>query len=109
MSERRTPLFLGRVSYRQRRLADAARLLPVIGGVLMVLPLLWPRGEEAGAPATSTAMIYIFGVWALLALIAGILSARLDPNAAGDGDAPDFPTDMPIEPLEARGEPRSDV
>lgn len=89
MSDRRPPLFLGRVSYRQRRLADAARVLPVIGGALMALPLLWPQGEAEGTPATSSAMIYVFGVWALLTLISAVLSAMLDPNAAGDGDPGD--------------------
>lgn len=80
MSERRPPLFLGRISYRQRRLADAARLLPVFGAVLMVLPLLWPQGEAEGAPTTATAMIYIFGCWAGLTAIAAVLAARLDPE-----------------------------
>ncbi|WP_407495544.1 hypothetical protein [Pseudooceanicola sp. MF1-13] len=86
MSDRRMPLFLGRVSYRQRRLADAARVLPVIGGALMALPLLWPRGGAEGTPATSTAMIYVFGVWALLTALSALLSALLDPNAAGEGE-----------------------
>ncbi|EAQ04769.1 hypothetical protein OB2597_05785 [Pseudooceanicola batsensis HTCC2597] len=80
MSERRGPLFLGRVSYRQRRLADAARLMPVLGAILMALPLLWPRAGEAGTPPTSVAMIYIFGVWTLLTVLAALLSHWLDPT-----------------------------
>jgi hypothetical protein len=102
MSDRRMPLFLGRVSYRQRRLADAARILPVIGGALMALPLLWPMGEEAGAPATSTAMIYVFGVWALLTALSALLSALLDPNAAAESDAGEASGDM-AEPPDIRG------
>lgn len=35
------PLFLARADYRRRRLRDAARLLPVVGALLMLLPLLW--------------------------------------------------------------------
>ncbi|WP_196222710.1 hypothetical protein [Pseudooceanicola algae] len=62
------PVFLARRSYRQRRLGDAARLLPVLGIIFLVgVPLLWPQGAAAGLP-TSRAIIYIFGVWALLAL-----------------------------------------
>lgn len=100
MSERRQPLFLGRVSYRQRRLADAARLLPIVGGVLMALPLLWPRGDEAGTPATSTAMIYVFGCWALLTAISALLSARLDPAAVGEGEVGEAVEMLP-DPTEA--------
>ena len=93
MTERRGPLFVGRVSYRQRRLADAARILPVFGAVLMALPLLWPRGGDAGAPSTSAAMIYVFGCWALLAGVAALLARWLDPGEA-DGTAGDADDDM---------------
>lgn len=79
MSDKRSPLFLARDSYRQRRLADAARVLPLLGGVLMMLPLLWPReGEEV--PLTSSAIIYIFGCWAALVAASLILARWLDPT-----------------------------
>jgi hypothetical protein len=90
MSEQRQPLFLGRVSYRQRRLADAARLLPVIGGVLLMLPLIWPRDGE-DVPVTSTAMIYVFGVWILLVVAAFWLARSLDPSTpdlSGEDEQP---------------------
>ncbi|WP_375176078.1 hypothetical protein [Pseudooceanicola sp.] len=82
MSEKRNPLFLGRGSYRQRRLADAARLLPVLGAVLMMLPLLWPREGAENVPTTSTAMIYVFGCWLLLVAAAGLLAVWLDPTVS---------------------------
>ena len=44
------PVFLARASYRQRRLRDAARLLPMVAGVLMMLPLLWSRSDGSGLP-----------------------------------------------------------
>ncbi len=53
MSDRRIPLFLGRVSYRQRRLADAARLLPIFGAVLMGVPLLTPDADKDLSDALS--------------------------------------------------------
>ncbi len=36
-----TPLFLQRLPYRRRRRIDAARLLPVFGLFLLLLPMLW--------------------------------------------------------------------
>lgn len=92
MTDRRNPLFLGRGSYRQRRLADAARLLPIIGGVLMMLPLLWPRSgtaEPDQIPTTSSAMVYVFGAWIALVIAAALLARGLDPaatEARGDDD-----------------------
>lgn len=96
MTEKASPLFLERRSYRQRRLMDAARLLPVLAALLWLVPLLWPQsGGQSGGPAgaggaasvtTSSAILYIFGVWTLLAVIAFVLSLTLDKK-------PDAPTD----------------
>ena len=41
MSEPNQPLFLERTSYRRRRVADAARLVPFVGLMLWLLPALW--------------------------------------------------------------------
>ena len=78
MKEPRPPLFLARRSYRQRRLADAARLLPVLGALLFFLPTLW-----SGATTTAQGVIYLFAVWAALILGAALLARRLD---GGPGD-----------------------
>ena len=72
MNERRS-LFLERQNYRRRRLIDLVRMLPLIGVFLWALPLFWGQ-EGAAAVNTSTAMIYVFGVWLVLALVTGILS-----------------------------------
>ncbi|KAA2313150.1 hypothetical protein DL237_15480 [Pseudooceanicola sediminis] len=148
MSPRPGPLFLERRGYRQRRMTDAARVLPMLGLVLLAMPLLWPQGDgtsravavgsdvgsdlasdafpagadafPAGADAftagggvdtafagadvatglaapqvmaTSHAMIYIFGVWALLALASAILVSRLSDEAIFDPDALPRPPD----------------
>lgn len=69
-----TPLFLARASYRRRRLADAARLLPVLGGLLWTLPLV---GLAANARRTSTTGIYLFLVWLVLIVAAAVLSRAL--------------------------------
>ena len=90
MSEKRGPLFLARGSYRQRRLADAARVLPILGGVLLMLPLLWPR-SGADVPPTSSAMYYVFGCWSLLVVASLVLARWLDP-AVTETDSEDDTT-----------------
>ncbi len=75
------PRFLHRKSYRRRRLMDAVRLLPFLGLVLWGLPLLWPVAEgPAEAPQhlirTSSALLYLFGVWVLLVLAGWLLWRR---------------------------------
>ncbi|MGC8204016.1 DUF308 domain-containing protein [Aliiroseovarius sp. PTFE2010] len=72
MTPPKSPLFLQRRSYRRRRLADAARLVPVIGAALWLVPLLWHDGARS-----STALLYVFGVWALLIGATLILSRGL--------------------------------
>lgn len=73
-------VFVERRAYRRRRLADAASLLPVLGGVLFGLPLLWygaPQGLMA--TRTTTVMLYVFGVWGGLAVLSALVSRRLTP------------------------------
>ncbi|MGX0977534.1 hypothetical protein ACSSVY_003267 [Roseovarius sp. MBR-51] len=80
MSPERSPLFLARRTYRLRRLSDAARMLPIAGAVLFSLPLLWETREVS----TTDAMFYIFGLWIVLAVIAGVISTRLRPADTED-------------------------
>ncbi|MDU8929100.1 hypothetical protein RXV86_17030 [Alisedimentitalea sp. MJ-SS2] len=63
-------VFLERASYRRRRLTDAARLMPVLGALLWAVPMLWNRSVTS----TSTALLYVFGIWVLLVIGAGMLS-----------------------------------
>lgn len=82
----RQPLFLARSSYRQRRLRDALRVLPVAGVILFTLPLLWPRGPEG--PGNATVLIYLFSVWALLVLAGALMVRRLRPDEHPEGAPP---------------------
>jgi len=79
MKPPRQPLFVARDTYRRRRMMDAARMLPVVGIVLILLPLLWsPAGDEP----RDTAMdgIYLFAIWGLLVALAAMLAPGLaDP------------------------------
>lgn len=80
----RSPIFLERASYRQRRLRDAARLLPFLGLVLWAIPLLW-SGETGEAPSSASAVVYIFGIWVLLiALTAAVASFLRSDDAPGN-------------------------
>jgi hypothetical protein len=85
MRQPRAPLFLARRAYRQRRLADAARLLPLVGAFLFLVPVFW---QPAATPVPDTAPggLYIFAVWALLILAAGLIALRLGPDEAPPGD-----------------------
>lgn len=75
MALRPKPLFLAKGSYRRRRLHDAARLLPVLGCVLWLIPVLWPSGADG--QFVSSALLYIFSVWAGLICAAFLLSRLL--------------------------------
>lgn len=78
------PLFLGRSSYRWRRLADAARALPVFGAVLLVLPLLW-SDPSPGTGRVGFDLGYLLGLWLGLILIAAVLAQGLVEGEAQDG------------------------
>lgn len=80
MRRPRRPLFLARAPYRRRRLRDAARLLPVLGLFLLLLPLLWTT--DAGITLHSADVIYFFSVW--LGLI-GLAAAFAPGLRGGDG------------------------
>lgn len=73
--------FLDRPAYRQRRLRDAARMLPVAGAFLWLVPLLWQAGPEEPSGAARAA-IYIFGVWLILIGAAFGIAAKMrdDPQ-----------------------------
>lgn len=69
------PVFLERRSYRQRRMMDAFRLLPLIGWMLWLVPTLWSNSDADGVEPVrlSQAIIYVFGVWISLIICGGVL------------------------------------
>lgn len=81
MRRPRRPLFLARAPYRRRRLRDAARLLPVLGALLLLLPLLWTPEAEVRLGAGDVA--YFFLVWFGLIALAAAIAPGLSP---GEGD-----------------------
>ena len=80
---RNRPLFLGQRTYRARRLGDAARLLPILGVLLFLLPLLIRPANP------STTFLYVFGTWGLLILVVAVMSPGLAKIGTGDDLASD--------------------
>lgn len=84
------PDLLSPARYRRRRATDAVRLLPVVGALLFLAPLLWARAP--GGLGTANGGIYLFGVWVGLIAIAMVLARYLrrpddapeDPSGAGN-------------------------
>ncbi len=87
MNRKPKQLFVERQTYRKRRLRDGARFLPIVGIVLILVPLLWVRGEEGGI-RTSSAIEYLFLVWAGLVLAGFVMALYLrdDTGLPGDDD-----------------------
>jgi hypothetical protein len=84
MRKPKRPLFLARAPYRRRRLRDAARMLPILGLFLLLLPLLWtPAGRMA---LTASDVIYFFTVWLGLILLAAAFAPGLRGGDSRDED-----------------------
>lgn len=76
MSSGRSLIFLERQTYRRRRLIDWIRMLPIIGLILWLVPLLWPV-DGSGQVSTADAVVYLFAVWFVLVVIKAISSTAL--------------------------------
>lgn len=83
MARVKPPLFLARAPYRRRRLRDAARLLPVVGMFLLLVPLLWT--PEAEVSLSSADVVYFFAVWLILIGLA----AAFAPGLRADEQQPE--------------------
>ncbi|UYV39573.1 hypothetical protein N4R57_12680 [Rhodobacteraceae bacterium D3-12] len=93
------PVFLEKANYRRRRLVDAVRLMPVLGALLWAVPLLWTQGDTS----SSSALLYVFGIWFGLVVLAGMLSRWIAGEGwAGAEDSEEEP-DAKAPPREAGG------
>ncbi len=86
-------LYLERRVYQRRRLIDAAKLLPIVGLLLFVMPalLLGTPGGDNASGTTAVRLIYFFFVWVCLiatcATIArGLAGADTPSEAKRSGD-----------------------
>jgi hypothetical protein len=78
MPATRQPLFLARDSYRKRRLRDGARVLPIFGTVLVLLPLMWPAVPQM----VLAHWIFVFVLWVGLIVLAAVLARGLGESEA---------------------------
>lgn len=80
--------YLEHQAYRRRRIMDAARLMPVLGLGLVMLPMLWIGGRNVDS--TASGLVYLFAVWVVLIVLAAWVARRLfdpvrtDPNNTAD-------------------------
>ncbi|UWR00996.1 hypothetical protein K3729_08645 [Rhodobacteraceae bacterium S2214] len=79
MSAAKMPLYLARASYRQRRLRDVIRMLPFVGFLAWILPIM-----SGLIPATSSVGLYIFAVWVILIIVAAVITRSLSPEGSPD-------------------------
>jgi peptidoglycan/LPS O-acetylase OafA/YrhL len=84
MARPKPPLFLARASYRRRRLRDAARLLPIVGLFLLLLPML--RVPDGRIHLSAGDIIYFFAVWLGLVLVAAVFARGLRPGERSEED-----------------------
>ncbi len=86
MPNSRRPLFLARASYRKRRLRDGARILPLFGLVLVLLPLMWPAiPQRVGAH-----WLFLFLAWLGLIALTALFARDLgEPDAPPQREAAD--------------------
>jgi len=82
------PKFLDLKSYRRKRLVDAAKMLPVLGVILVAfaLPFLYSgSGDNLRPPLSATPLaLYFFGVWLAL-IVVGMILSRVLGRRAGEG------------------------
>ena len=70
--------FLARPGYRRRRLIELIRLIPFVGLLFFLLPMLWATGRGDEISNTSNGWLYLFAVWFLLIAGAAALARRHD-------------------------------
>ncbi len=91
MRSPREPLFLARQSYRRRRVEDAARLLPLLGVVLFLLPLM------VGGAIGNVRLAFVFSSWFFLILFAMLLARHLGRDSEQQSTGPQS---KPVRPSE---------
>ena len=81
-------MFLARRSYRRRRLIDALRLVPILGALLFMVPVLGASGHTG---SSFRGAVYVFSSWALLILLTAFLSRRLATPSADTSEPGEAP------------------
>lgn len=91
----KSPKFLEREAYRRQRLRDGARLLPVFGAGVLLLPDLLLSDPDVARGATAQGMVYFFAVWGALILLGFALSRLLLRDLGAETRPPARPAPAP--------------
>lgn len=79
------PLFVARESYRRSRIIDAIKLVPVLGALLFLVPVL---NVFSGSGTTISGGLYLFLSWFGLIGLSAYLARRVrQKGAVSDDDA----------------------
>jgi membrane protein implicated in regulation of membrane protease activity len=63
------------------RVTDAAALLPILGILLLMPPVIALFVTDGGFGGVPSIVVYLFGVWLALIVCAALLARRLAPGA----------------------------
>ena len=80
MSENTTFDTVDKKTRRSRKVREIALMLPVIGVILLLTPMLKAFTVGAEASSLTDSLLFIFGVWAALIIAAFFLSRVLLPE-----------------------------
>ncbi|NOX74134.1 MAG: hypothetical protein GXP03_11135 [Alphaproteobacteria bacterium] len=69
--------FLDLKSYRQKRMLDAAKLLPLAGALVFLFPLVYLFVSPHGPISPGITAIYFFVIWLVLILLTRFLAPRM--------------------------------
>lgn len=73
---------------------DLSRMMPMFGGFLFVLPLMWSHDADTDhAWSMSSVVVYVFSVWAALVLLSLLFGMAVRRWAYHWIDAPHAPAD----------------
>lgn len=81
----RSTTFLARSTYRRRRLIDALRVMPALGALFFLIPML---GGAAMGRSTAWSGIYLFACWFFLILMTALIVRNLAKSPGGVGSDP---------------------
>ncbi|WP_114967313.1 hypothetical protein [Alkalilacustris brevis] len=105
MKAPRQAVFVGRGTYRRRRLIDFAKLLPFLGVALIAMPVVWgpeplatvapdlPAAPTSDSPPQSGGevvrdSVFLFAVWFGLVAAAFLVALNLRDAPEGEAGAP---------------------
>ncbi|MFB2594998.1 hypothetical protein ACEYYB_09110 [Paracoccus sp. p4-l81] len=86
MPERLMTPFLARRAYRLRRMMDAARLVPVLGALAVILPVFHAGHHPQHPMWFGRGLALMLGVWLVMVLAAAVIGRVLAPAIGATED-----------------------